>query len=49
MAYCPICGRYWIVRTGRAIKHGVLGRSNNDVIDPPDMVCPDCGGEHAGS
>lgn len=42
MAWCPICGRYWIVRSGQAIKRGILGRSNNDVLDPPDMICPDC-------
>jgi hypothetical protein len=47
MAWCPICGSYWLVRTGMKVKHGVLGRSNADVIDPPDMICPDCGDNDA--
>ena len=42
MAWCPVCGNYWIVRSGRAIRHAVLGFSNTDVIDPPDMICPHC-------
>jgi hypothetical protein len=42
MAWCPICGGYWIVRTGTRIRHGVLGRSNTDVYDPPDVICPEC-------
>lgn len=42
MAWCPICGLYWLVRSGQKVRRGILGRSANDVIEPPDMVCPDC-------
>lgn len=42
MAYCPICGFFWLVKTGRKVKRTILGRSANDVSMPPDMICPEC-------
>jgi hypothetical protein len=44
MAWCPMCGLYWIVKTGAFIRRGILGRSSHDVIEPPDMMCPRCEG-----
>jgi hypothetical protein len=42
MAWCPMCGRYWIVKTGMSVRHGMLGRSSHDVIEPLDIMCPTC-------
>ena len=42
MAWCPLCGRWWIVRTGVHVHRGVLGRSDAEVPDPPDLICPEC-------
>jgi hypothetical protein len=44
MAYCPYCGKYWLVRSGTKVKRAIMGFSHNDVVDPPDMTCPDCEG-----
>lgn len=42
MAWCPVCGRYWLVKSGNYVRRGIMGRSHNDVIDPPDMICNSC-------
>lgn len=42
MAYCYLCGRYWIVATGRYVIHAVMALSSNDVQEPIDLVCGSC-------
>lgn len=42
MAWCPYCGKYWIVKTGRYINRPVTSRSHNDIIEPMDLPCPTC-------
>lgn len=42
MAYCPLCGNFWIVQTGMIVKRAIMGRLYNGVDEPPDMACPNC-------
>lgn len=41
MAWCPRCGRYWLLKTRRYVQRGIMGFGGQP-SQPPDMPCPKC-------
>lgn len=44
MGYCPVCGRYYLIRTNRTVSRAVLAHGTEAAIEPIDIICPDCPG-----